>query len=464
MGYEKKRDKMIEWINKYEQRIPKTKIPIEDSDKKSPRKEIPIRGVNLDNLDGFEFEAIVGEIYGLHGYSVIDIQNVGDAGRDLILERHGKRILVECKHQKGTVGRPVIQKLHSAVMVDQKAEVGVVVTTGTFSRQAREYASNPQVPIQLMELPELRGLASEVNFKLLLKGEKMEKGYYPVKNRSETLENLISYIKQYNFQSHPYTLEDIFVPGDWTVELLPVYRVSYRIDHTTKTTVGNIYNAHESGVIHIDPKNLRQISTFDSFFDRIRPIDRPNQPRLAIAETLDVFHHDSARIAGISVDQLKSKYSQTVSYYGRNNVRYEKDCIPSSSDILIRGVTPIYLPLQKTPLIALRRKYDIEILENEMLHPKVLHSNFASCHICNSKLSKRTFLCNSCGNLSHGPSWWRRSSHSYNCDICGKTICRDCGYWTDRWVFMKRVICEECFDTKEEQGKSYEMIPQLQFS
>ena len=53
MGYEKKRDKMIEWVKKYEQRIPKIKIPNEDGDTKSPKKEIPIRGVNLDNLDGF---------------------------------------------------------------------------------------------------------------------------------------------------------------------------------------------------------------------------------------------------------------------------------------------------------------------------------------------------------------------------------------------------------------------------
>ena len=52
-------------------------------------------------------------------------------------------IVVECKHT-GTVGRPVIQKLHSAIATFDfdGPKRGMVVTTGRFTSPAQEYADH----------------------------------------------------------------------------------------------------------------------------------------------------------------------------------------------------------------------------------------------------------------------------------------------------------------------------------
>ena len=50
-------------------------------------------------------------------------------------------VVVECKHT-GSVGRPVVQKLHSAIATYDYdgPKRGMVVTTGCFTGPAEEYA------------------------------------------------------------------------------------------------------------------------------------------------------------------------------------------------------------------------------------------------------------------------------------------------------------------------------------
>jgi len=56
-----------------------------------------------------------------------------------------RAIIVECKHT-GTVGRPVVQKLHSAIATFDfdGPKRGMVVTTGRFTNPAQEYANRLQ--------------------------------------------------------------------------------------------------------------------------------------------------------------------------------------------------------------------------------------------------------------------------------------------------------------------------------
>ena len=65
---------------------------------------------------------------------------VGDEGRDLIVHHPSGKIIVECKHHPSrTVGRPVVQKLDSAIR-KANARKGMIITTGRFSKAARQYA------------------------------------------------------------------------------------------------------------------------------------------------------------------------------------------------------------------------------------------------------------------------------------------------------------------------------------
>ena len=73
----------------------------------------------LNDLSGFEFEDVVEDVFRNLGYeNVRQADRTADEGRDVIMEEvvDGTRRanIVECKHT-GTVGRPVVQKLHSAI-------------------------------------------------------------------------------------------------------------------------------------------------------------------------------------------------------------------------------------------------------------------------------------------------------------------------------------------------------------
>ena len=118
--------------------------------------------VFIDAIDGFGFEELCADIYRRSGCSVQNIQYTGDEGRDLIIRTpDGETIVAECKHWPGRpVGRPVVQKLHSAVMTFP-ATRGVVLTTGYFPKTAREYVGKINESIELVDLPMLKDLAAK---------------------------------------------------------------------------------------------------------------------------------------------------------------------------------------------------------------------------------------------------------------------------------------------------------------
>jgi restriction endonuclease Mrr len=100
----------------------------------------------LDDLSGFEFEDLMEDVFRNLGYeNVRQADRVADEGRDILMEEtvDGTRraVIVECKHTD-SVGRPVVQKLHSAVATYgyDGPKRGMVATTGRFTGPATEYA------------------------------------------------------------------------------------------------------------------------------------------------------------------------------------------------------------------------------------------------------------------------------------------------------------------------------------
>ena len=72
-----------------------------------------------------------------------------DGGKDIIVYSPEGPIFVECKDWGNTpVGRPVVQKLHSAV-ITEGAIKGIIMTTGTFSQEAYDYVNKYGLPIEL---------------------------------------------------------------------------------------------------------------------------------------------------------------------------------------------------------------------------------------------------------------------------------------------------------------------------
>lgn len=113
-------------------------------------------------LNWREFERLVGELFRHKGYSVEVTGGGGtDGGVDLVLRRDGKRYLVQCKHWRNRrVGvKPVRELL--GVVVAETADGGFVVTSGQFSREARDFSVGQ--PIELVDGSELRAIASTMD-------------------------------------------------------------------------------------------------------------------------------------------------------------------------------------------------------------------------------------------------------------------------------------------------------------
>jgi hypothetical protein len=87
----------------------------------------------LRSLDPRDFENVIAGMFERMGFTVEQTPYVNDHGRDAILRRDGKLFLLECKKygQATVVGRPDLQKFHSAIITD-RAVSGFFVTTGGF--------------------------------------------------------------------------------------------------------------------------------------------------------------------------------------------------------------------------------------------------------------------------------------------------------------------------------------------
>ena len=106
------------------------------------------RTKRFDNLNPFEFEKLVGQVYERLGYEVQLTPRTNDQGCDAILRKDGETSLVECKLYSAnrSIGRPLIQKFHSA-MNHFKATSGFFVTTGFFANTAVRYAEGKSIKL-----------------------------------------------------------------------------------------------------------------------------------------------------------------------------------------------------------------------------------------------------------------------------------------------------------------------------
>jgi restriction system protein len=116
---------------------------------------------SLRNLSWQKFEVLVGAAFERLGYAVQETGGGGaDGGMDLILTKRGRRVLVQCKHWKQTaVGAPVIREMYG-LMVAEKMDMVMVVTSGSFTKEARIFAEGK--PISLVDGPRLVQLINDV--------------------------------------------------------------------------------------------------------------------------------------------------------------------------------------------------------------------------------------------------------------------------------------------------------------
>jgi hypothetical protein len=94
-----------------------------------------------DTISGFEFEDMVYLLYKkIYGDLCVLTSRSNDGGKDIIVK--GK-FYIECKHHKSKIGRPDIQKFHSAC-IDGRTN-GIFISYSGFSKEGSLYANKHNI-------------------------------------------------------------------------------------------------------------------------------------------------------------------------------------------------------------------------------------------------------------------------------------------------------------------------------
>ena len=104
---------------------------------------------DLLDVSPSQFEQMVVELYSLRGYQAKRTGQTGDHGVNVIVQTpKGEKWIVQCKRWRGAVGEPVIRDFYG-VLHHEKADKGILITTGTFTPQAYEWARGK--PLSLVD-------------------------------------------------------------------------------------------------------------------------------------------------------------------------------------------------------------------------------------------------------------------------------------------------------------------------
>ena len=102
----------------------------------------------LRRMDPYKFEEYVKDLLLSTGFKTAKCTpRSNDGGKDIIAtDSEGKKVFVECKRheESNKIGRPLIQKFHSA-LIDGNADYGLFVTTSYFNENAVKYARNKDI-------------------------------------------------------------------------------------------------------------------------------------------------------------------------------------------------------------------------------------------------------------------------------------------------------------------------------
>lgn len=406
--------------------------------------------IYLDAIDGFEFENLCKNIFLNLNYGHVETTSlVADKGRDLIIHSNEGKIFVECKHQpNSSIGRPVIQKLHSAV-ISGGAIKGIVITTGTFSKQAIQYAKSLEPPIELMDRGVLYDLASRAGIELATSLNEGTVYTFPIIENTLLKNNLSEYLKNIII-STPKRIENILQINRRRIQLRPIYEIKYSINAVFSTTVGVIHTECDSGTLFIDgnsgiilDENLSK-SFMNIPMDKFSNIDTKNI-------SIIPFEFLSGIVKESAIDYIINKHTRTVYYTGRNNQTYKKVCEPKKNDIFISNISQVYIPENDIYFTLIGKNRFIKIADNGTPNFFVYNDNISNCEICGKNLNNTGLLCNDCGTISHNQTFFK--SHGFFCEKCGKSICRNCAYYFWKYLIIKITICKDCATQEIKNGR-----------
>ncbi|QOY38535.1 restriction endonuclease [Anaerobacillus isosaccharinicus] len=111
------------------------------------KERLRMSGINqIDEMDGFQFEYYLDQLFKSHGYKSKVTSSVGDYGADLIVEKNGQKIAIQAKRYSKPVGIKAVQEIAAAVSY-YSADQGWVITNNGYTKQAEQMATSTNVKL-----------------------------------------------------------------------------------------------------------------------------------------------------------------------------------------------------------------------------------------------------------------------------------------------------------------------------
>jgi len=207
--------------------------------------------VLLDTMSGFDFEEFIARLLNKLGYGKVEkVLFTQDEGRDILIQSSNGLIVVECKHQpKIGIGRPIVQKLHSAV-ISSHAVKGMLVTTGHFTEEAITYAKKlgeSGTIIEMIDKRILADMASRARIRLTTKGETLGVWTYSIPDETQTRTMVASFVALW-VESNPRQPIELLQDNKRILAYRPMYVIRYSVDAVFETNVGIVHRERASNV------------------------------------------------------------------------------------------------------------------------------------------------------------------------------------------------------------------------
>ena len=203
---------------------------------------------DLDKMNGHEFEAAVEEVFRRIGYRTERGKRSNDHGRDIILRRDEFVAVVECKHQQSAVGRPIVQKLHSATSTYHGAKQGFVVTSGRFAPSANDYVNGiKDICITLWDYEQLTEEARKVGVYFCFSASETHIFFQLPWRTENEFQDILQTRHVSGIRSEPRSIGTAIQMTEMAHEIVPGLLVQYSVDRSFETQVGTLYTARDSG-------------------------------------------------------------------------------------------------------------------------------------------------------------------------------------------------------------------------
>lgn len=406
--------------------------------------------VFLSTLDGYQFEELCTKLLLNQFDRAIRTQNSNDFGKDIIAYKGQKKYVIECKHyiSGGSIGRPIIQKLHSAMM-HENTNNGIIITTSKLAQNALNYINDlnkQNAYIDIITTSDLIELAKKSNIHLV----KNINASFTCKILPELDQEFLTqwYIREVKkILSTRIKLLDYFSVKNIRRSMFGLCEVQYSIDSHHSTSV-MMHNIQESGK-YVYLSNSLLIK--DEYVDNIKnepftvQILNANEISNKYVRVLNVnfslgnLESVMSKLEDQTKNYAKNEHTVNVSYYGKNNSKYIKNCSPKISEIYINGFQMIIHHEYNMIFELFGINYSIKgCIYSNGNH--ILSNGFDFISIYSAKKLEHGAICEQCHSIVSADI---SLGELYTCCKCKSSICLEHTYYK-RNIFLKEFFCINC--------------------